>query len=61
MLPNPAGCGSRQQLQGCYEPRNDVQKEQLISSKQLISVVNDWRTTADFVTDNFFVFGKQIL
>lgn len=35
-------------------------KEKLISSKQLISVVNDQRTTTDFFTDNFFVFGKQI-
>lgn len=40
---------------------NIVYKEKLISSKQLISIVNDWRTTIDFVTDNFFVFDKQIL
>lgn len=40
---------------------NIVYKEKLISSKQLLSIVNDQRTTTDFVPDNFFVFGKQIL
>lgn len=40
---------------------NIVYKEKLIPSKQLISIVNDRRTTTDFVTDNFFVFGEQIL
>lgn len=38
---------------------NIVYKEKRISSKQLISIVNDQRATANFVTDSYFVFGKQ--
>lgn len=40
---------------------NIVYEEKLISSKQLIAIVNDQRATTGFVTDNCFVFGKQLV